>query len=565
MLRIIFFYGIFHFFIVGLSGQSIILDDRFGDWESALHIFSDSEGDVLPGNVDFTDIRMSNDDERLYIFFNTHKQINIQSDNNITLYLDIDSDVTTGIRVGGMGADLVYEFGRRRGTYYAGSFQFNLGHIIIGLVTSPTVTSDKFELCLLRKFKLGNTEYNIENQVRMVLADNTFQGDRAPDSDGYYEYSLRSVQDNDIRHINLEKEDNKAIRVLAYNVLRDNFHDPEMFPAYSRILKAIQPDIIGFSEIYNNSPDLTASVVERILPSPSGKMWYHSGAGPDIQLISKYPILRTRAIDGNGAFLLDIGDGKNILVLVTHLPCCENDEGRQREVDNIMSFLRGIRFGISSFNVPLGTPYIIMGDKNFVGDSGQLTTLITGDISNNNDNGIDFRPDWDNTNLSDAVPVTTGLPMTFTWPGTNSSFGAGRLDYIIYSDSELLLKKSFVLWTPGLSDIELSQYNLFKNDIPLVSDHLPVVADFLPGRQVSVLKDDNDEFYPFSIRRDGQGWEVNTEIQGLIRIMDISGKTWMEKTTTTEDRRLIFYPETAGIYVVMFYTGGMMYSLKIWH
>jgi endonuclease/exonuclease/phosphatase family metal-dependent hydrolase len=541
-----------------------VLDDSFDDWQNSVSIFSDSGEDALPGNINFTDIRISDDKDRLYIYFNTNKELNIQSDNNLTLYLDIDSDSNTGIRTGGIGADLIYEFGRRRGTFFAGPFQYSLSHRQIGLVTSPTVTSQEFELCLSRTFQFGNVGYNLNSRIRMVLADNFPNGDRAPDNDGYYEYIMRSFQDSVVRNVSISREDNETVRVLSYNVLRDNFHDASLFDVYSRILKAIQPDIIGFSEIYNHSSGQSASVVERILPSPPGQTWYHSGAGPDIHLVSRYPVLRSQAIDGNGAFLLDMGAGKTLLIIVTHLPCCENDEGRQRESDNIMAFLRNVRFGISPFNVSQGTPIIIMGDKNFVGDSRQLRTLLTGDIADNTRYGIDFRPDWDNTDLADAKPATTGLPMTFTWPGTQSSFGPGRLDYIIYSDSELSLKKSFSLWTQGLTDNELSQYNLRRDDVNIASDHLPIVGDFSLGRQVSVLSDENKDTFPFHVKREGQQWVIFTKNKGFVRITDITGKTWLEQLNSNESNEISFFPPVHGIYIVQYYVNERMYSLKIW-
>lgn len=565
MMRSFFILALLSCFHTVVFSQNIVLDDSFDDWQNSVAFFSDAKDDVLNGNIDFTDIRISDDRERLFIYFNTNKEINIQSDNSLTLYLDIDGDVNTGIRTGGIGADLIYEFGRRRGTFFAGPFQYFIGHQQISLVTSPTVTSEKFELCLSRIFKFGNVDYNLNSRIRIVLADNITQGDRAPDNDGFFEYHMRSHEDSVSNHISLEKEDNASVRVLAYNVLRDNFHDQSLFEVYNRILKAVQPDIIGFSEIYNHSSAQSASLVERILPSPPGQTWYHSGAGPDIHLVSRYPVLRSQAIDGNGAFLLDMGAGKTLLIIVTHLPCCENDEGRQRETDNIMAFLRNIRFGISPFNVPQRTPFIIMGDKNFVGDSRQLKTLLSGDIDDNTRYGIDFMPDWDNTDLSDAKPATTGLPMTFTWPGSQSSFGPGRLDFMIYSDAELSLKKSFSLWTQGLTDNELSQYNLQRDDINLASDHLPIVGDFSFGRQVAVLSGDHIDSVPFQVKRVGQQWIIQASYDGFVRITDVSGKSCLEQHTSAGNNEIYFSPYVNGIYIVQYYINERIYSLKIWH
>ena len=83
-------------------------------------------------------------------------------------------------------------------------------------------------------------------------------------------------------------------------------------------------------------------------------------------MISKYPILKKQSIQGNAAFLLDVGESK-MIVIVVHFPCCDNDEDRQLEVDRIMQFVRQVKSGISPFGTLPNTPIIIMGDTNFVG------------------------------------------------------------------------------------------------------------------------------------------------------------------------------------------------------
>jgi len=558
---------IFSLILYSVSGytQQIILDDDFGDWSQNVSVYSDPRGDGINSGVDFTDIRISNDQDRIFIYFDTQQELNIQSNNNIVLYIDLDNNANTGLNINGLGADLVYELGRRRGSFFSGIFQFNIRHENIGLVTSPTVTSDRFEMCVSRNIKFGNVDFNASNQIRILFVDNSTNGDRAPDFSGGYIYNLNDSVVFDSEFNTLSKLSDEHIRVLAYNVERDNFHNPSFFAAYDRILKAIQPDIIGFSEIYNHTSAQSAALVEQILPSTSGQRWYHSGVSPDIHIVSRYPVLRTQRIDGNGAFLLDLGGGKNMLVIVTHLPCCENDTGRQQEVDNIMAFLRSVRFGISSLNVPIRTPYLIIGDKNFVGNASQLNTLLTGDISDNSTYGIDFRPDWDNSDLEDALPKTTGLPMTFTWPGLGSSFSAGRLDYIIYTGSELTLKNSFALYSRGLSNQMLNKLGLNIDDIERASDHLPIVGDFVLGREVSTSEDIKFNEMPFTLRREGQQLIVNSPKTGIFRVSDISGRTILEKNNHLPTQDVFIDINVQGIYIFQFYTEGQLYAMKFWN
>lgn len=565
MFKKIFFFFFFSFCSSSGFTQQIILDDNFSDWAQDVSVYSDPRGDGINRGIDFTDIRITNDQDRIFIYFDTQQEINIQSNNNIILYVDLDNNSNTGLNINGLGADLVYELGRRRGSFYSGNFQFNIRHENVGLVTSPTVTSDRFEMCISRKINFGTVEFNANNQIRVLLVDNSTNGDRAPDFSGGYVYNINDKVIFDDSIETFSKSSDEHIRLLAYNVLRDNIHDPSLFSVYDRILKAIKPDILGFSEIYNHSSAQSAAVVEQILPSTSSQRWYHSSVSPDIHLVSRYPILRTQRIDGNGAFLLDLGGGQNLLVIVTHLPCCENDIGRQQEVDNIMSFLRSVRFGISSFNVTIRTPYVIMGDKNFVGGASQLKTLLTGDIFNNSTYGIDFKPDWDNSDLEDALPLTTGLPMTFTWPGLGSSFSAGRLDFLIYTGSELTLKNSFALYSKGLSNPMLNKLGLNRDDIERASDHLPIVGDFVLGREVSTSEDNKSNEMPFNLRREGQQLIVNSPKSGVFRIADILGRTIFEKYNDLPTQDLYLDINVQGIYILQFYTEGQLYAVKFWN
>ena len=223
---------------------------------------------------------------------------------------------------------------------------------------------------------------------------------------------------------------------------------------------------------------------------------------PDIFCISRYPILQWAAIDGvgsqnNGAFLLNVGAPLNseLLVIVAHTPCCDNDFGRQEEVDAIMGFIRDAQMGETSIQLQNDTPIIIMGDMNLVGDQEVLETLLTGDIGFNNIYGPDFDPDWDGTALTDALPTTTNTAFTHTWDNPNGSFSPSRLDVIIYSDAILEATNAFNLSTETLTSDSLDVHNLNANDTPNASDHFPVVVDFRMAPPVAVIE--NNEMRDF--------------------------------------------------------------------
>ena len=86
---------------------------------------------------------------------------------------------------------------------------------------------------------------------------------------------------------------------------------------------------------------------------------------------------------------------------------------------------------------------------NFVGDHKQVTTLLKGDIENEAAYGSDFTPDWDGSDFVDSKSPTTGVPFSFTWYSESSAFSPGRLDYMIYSGSNMKLENTYSLFTPG--------------------------------------------------------------------------------------------------------------------
>jgi hypothetical protein len=176
-----------------------------------------------------------------------------------------------------------------------------------------------------------------------------------------------------------------------------------------------------------------------------------------------------------GAFTVDLRPAfeTDLLVYVTHPACCANDVPRQEQLDALMGDLRDRRA-----DLPHGTPFLLAGDFNLVTHEAQRRTVRFGEISDTARFGPAFAPDWDGTPLGDLRPLTTGLPMTFTWYDERSEFSPGRLDYIFYSDASLEAVGGFTLFSPGLTEAELEAYGLEMYDTTMASDHLPVVGDF---------------------------------------------------------------------------------------
>lgn len=447
----------------------IIIDENFDDWSNISNKTVDPISDAN-GLIDYKEMNIWNDSVYLYINFEINSEVNLQESSKILLNIDIDNNYSTGKSTNGIGADVIYDYGQRTGYYIRNGIYYNFSHVECSLLSLPTVTSSKFEQAIKRKFNVGNYLVNLGNKIRVSLSYDGTGGDIIPNQSGGYLYQMNANK-LQIPVFSIKKKSLDHLRLMSLNVKQDGYFTNE--PPYKRILKSISADIFCFQEIYDhNSSDVSYKIKNYF-----GGNWYDAKVGTDIIVVSKYPILNFTAIGGNGAFLIDF-KGKELLVINVHLYCCDNDTGRQTEVDEIMSFIKKAKAGTGTFFIKKNTPIIITGDTNFVGKNRQRKTLIEGDIMNENSFGTDFMPDWDNSFFEDSKPFTTGYPGSFTWKSYYSDYPAGRLDYIIYSGSVLKLENTYALSTDLLSRDILEEFQMNNEDSYNSSDHLPVVADF---------------------------------------------------------------------------------------
>lgn len=458
--------------------ERILLDGYFQDWEQTGTAFNDSKNDGKFG-FDYNQLKIFNDDNYLYINFDLGLEINLQETNDVVFYLDADDNPATGYVFDGIGAEMIFRFGERKGTFYRNTSTYNVKHSDIGLVTLPSVSSDKFELCIRKNASVSGFQLFSGNSMRMILTQDVPNGDKFPDGPGGITYSWHQNQFVPLPAYSIKKVADTDFRIMTQNVLTDDLFSKTSY--FNRLINAIQPDIIAFQEIY----DHTAAQTRELIQQFTGGTWYAQKQGTDIILVSRYPILESHFISGNGAFLVETNEGK-ILVVNAHLPCCDNDSGRQDEVDAIMAFIRDAKYGNSSLQLDQNTPIIITGDMNFVGKSRQLRTYLEGDIQNEFTYGADFLPDWDNTTLKDAVLYATASPIAVTWSSSGSSYFPGRLDYMIYTDAVLNRLNGFALQTANLPQDSLNAYLVLANDSNNASDHFAVVADFKFGPETAV-------------------------------------------------------------------------------
>jgi hypothetical protein len=319
----------------------------------------------------------------------------------------------------------------------------------------------------------------LDDEVAILVKEH-LSGDVIPNQGSTFTYEFHS---NYSSHTDIEisKADNIDIRLLAYN-LQHNLFDLE--EEFARIINALDPDIISFSEASEVSSSQMLGYFEDYIDYPE---WYTIKNG-DVMAVSKHPFSQSWSVTSKiGASLVNLPDedfDMDFLTLYAHPPCCGNDAGRQFHFDSFINFILDVQEEGGVGQIPLNTPYTFAGDMNLVGLNEQYHTIVDGIISDVNEFGIGGPPDWDGTSLGDAICRVTTHSSAHTWRKNNFNPGVGeyppgRLDFVFYSNSVMSLEKSFTLDTGELSDEVLSEYGLSYYDTFNTSDHLPIVSDFI--------------------------------------------------------------------------------------
>ena len=540
------------------SQGQIILDEQLGDWE-AIPVLHEDPIDA-PFGLELLDLKMSNDEEYVYFLLKVGQEINLQDNNNLQLYIDTDDNPNTGFAINGIGADLRYFPGQRFGFLNVDGNSTEIEHEESGWVHAPTVTGNIFEFCLNRNIQRGSRQIEFGNQVKLFFRNGT-SGDLLPNN-GNLSYQL----DNTIRQAtptySISKINTSNLRVMSYNVLRDNIFNNNTQNSFRNIFRAIRPDIICFQEIYDHSAEEVADLLNAWIPLDN-QSWFFAKQGPDIITISRYPIVEDQNVGTNGAFKIRTDDG-DLLMINAHLPCCDNEEGRQFEVDQILDFIRDSKNGNATVNIQENTPIVICGDMNFVGEAQQVISLQDGNIINEDIFGEDIVPDWNGNNLIDAKPTTTGTPLSFTWFRPSSSFSAGRLDYVIFTSSVLKKRNAFNLYTPELSFDQLDRNRLNQEDTDIASDHLPSIVDFEMGDFTSL---ENISAIPLNIwpnpGKDIFHFQIEAPNRQVnLKVFNALGELLFSKNGLT-NKSIDLSPYSSGLYFISLDSGQKLYQARI--
>ena len=462
----------------GLDAQ-ITLDNDFSEW-TGVPVVSNATTHVIAGSA------TSNAD---WVFWKVDLAVEIALDETVIphglqLWVDTDNNPNTGWIQAQMGVELVMDFANNEvRRYNAGGVETTLSFNNIGLHGAPTYSGTMFELALDRSMS-GVGSSSLAWQWVDTVHDEVM-----PSSPATLTLSNEAAV---VDEVPLSRAPGTQLRAMWWNV---NRRMDQNSPAASmgRMVAALAPDIIGFSEVDDVSAAYVKGLLESWLP---GSTWNVVKDDYDLMVATTWPIASSYpdvyrsfpAVIGTEALL-----GVPTLFTSSHLKCCgglSNEEQRQSEADEYMAFQRDAMTAGGQVDVPSGSPILFGGDLNMVGLAAPITTLESGDIVDEAQYGADFAPDWDGTGMLQVAAVQADRPMDYTWRNDGSAYMPGKLDYALVSDGVLQVLRSFGLQTSDMSADRLNAYGLQSGDTWNASDHLPVVVDVALS---SAQADDFDE------------------------------------------------------------------------
>ena len=285
-------YITFLFLSISMSSQTIRIDGNFDDWADIDPIFVDDTDDGQSNGIDLERVWAYNDQTFLYFRFELNKEINLQEDNELSIYLDYDDDINTGFKINGIGSEVRMFFGDRQGILTVGNNTEFVNFWPLGLMVSPSVSGAEFEIAIARSISDSGLNINASNVVSFRLEDNGFNGDEAPSDLGGIDYNIDNSNITERPEFDLDIDPNSTFRFMTYNIENDQLFEPFRKQNFRRIFQAINPDVIALQEVRDFNSSETMELIEEFLPGT----WYHKKHGFDIVTSAKTSMVMQHSI-----------------------------------------------------------------------------------------------------------------------------------------------------------------------------------------------------------------------------------------------------------------------------
>lgn len=480
---------------------AVLPDGEFAEWQGLAPAWIDPTGDGAPGGLDLGALHLADDGEALFLALDVGRETILQNGpdepagTDLTLLLDRDADPATGLRIGepraeAMGADIEVRFGGKEVLLHgSGDKPDLLTPGAFGLQTLPTHSGSRFEIRL--PLPRGGSP-----TLRLALRESG--GDRLPDS-GFVTYTPSRTSLPPPKAIPLDRPPG-TIRLLSLNLNRrldEEDRNPADIEAHARILRITRPDVINLQELYRWSAEEARAWVAEVLPlnpeatsaeaasetKPGPPRWY-AAKNADCVTVSRFPLTASAAVDDNLIAAFDLpaapaspNRATDLVVFNAHPPCCEDDAGRDREMDHLAATWRDLMRGRGPFPVAREVAAVFLGDFNLVGFRRQIEALRDGALIDPV-NGPRFSPGRAQSSLA-VVPLRhSHARFAYTWRDDSSPYSPGRLDWILYTGDVLEPVRSYILDTTTMPSTALERWGLQEADSLRASDHRVLVVDF---------------------------------------------------------------------------------------
>lgn len=506
---------------------SIRTDGTFDDWATVPATVTDPLGDAPPGSpVDLGAVSVQDDSRFLHLLVDVGDTVTVQGmPGTLELVLDFDGDPGTGGSYGGLaGADLVAVLSRqadpmadrhgvgvgvrRMGADGPGEIEDAAS---VGLLLSPTHSSDRFELRLERRAVAngGGARATAEVGAAVVGRMRYVRAGVVVDETPVFRHTVATEPGGvpPLLEADAVARVRGAFRVVTWNVSDGHFRDrPEGF---QRVLAALAPDVVLLDELY---AEVTMAELGRFGEGIGGdgrsswEWWLAEGGGRQrtavgargLELRGEARLARVDHAPGVlETWLREVGDepeaprmpppsrlaraeaegglsatgawvavdGRDILFVPVDLQSAGYDGSPRDRLRELQA--RTLNQAIAA--VLADHPYaglVIGGDLNLVGSVRPLAAMRFGLGPNGDDLGVARLERLRDRSLATWRTTREGDP-----------FSPGRLDYVLYRSAVLQVERAFVFDAADLSP-ETREILGVREPDTLESDHLPLVVDF---------------------------------------------------------------------------------------
>ena len=461
------------FFSFGQRDQCYIrLDGCFDDWYSHEQVVREEQDNNTP----FCAISISNDTKRLYLLVEFKEEQLLNELNNYYLEIDADNNPLTGYRLGPVGAELGWSFGGRMGYYNINSEAAVIGYNNINYFALPNYQSKTFELSIDLDCKPdGNRRLFESDTIRVLLYNGQKESPQFfPSGQMPLKYRI-SQRQNVFKNQTIDKSNGSDFRLLSWNTYHSAIMDPRRSQNAFNLLLTLNPDVITFNECWNTDPLAVQDSLNRIWKRAGQEVsWACVKNDMGTLTASKFRILYSFSLIAGHQVTVSVLEfqkqckPERFTVINCHFTCCANNMQRTLEVEAIRDFVNYPQKYLPDTLLSAIKRIVMAGDLNLVGLSSHYNTLTK---------ELYLRPKF--AGLCDLMPSHLDAPLCYTWTDKLKPFSPSRLDYILYTAETIGSLKSFVYNIPGFFIDDFNSVSFTANRDRSVSDHFPVVSDFI--------------------------------------------------------------------------------------